>query len=261
MVTVGIDCGARSVKVALVRDGRLLTCVFEVAGGDIGAACEAAYRKALAEAGLSDDDVQYVVATGSGRRLVNFARQQVTEVGADARGAVAFFPEARTVIDVGAEEGRAIRCTAEGRVVDFVINEKCAAGAGVFVETMARVLEVPVEELGQLALKSEQQLRMNAQCAVFAESEVVSLLHARVAKEDIARAICEATATRVATMVRRLGLERECVLIGGMALNVGFVDALRRALGGGSLLVPEHPQFAGALGAALIAAQQLSLAE
>jgi benzoyl-CoA reductase subunit D len=165
------------------------------------------------------------------------------------------FPEARMVIDVGAEEGRAIRCNESAKVVDFAINEKCAAGAGAFTEAMARALELPIEELGSLSLQSTQAIPMNAQCAVFAESEVVSMIHNNVSKPDMARAVHDAIASRIISMVRKVGYERPVVLIGGMAKNVGFVESLKRGLELDDLRIPDEPEFCSALGAALAAAE------
>ena len=164
------------------------------------------------------------------------------------------YPDARTVIDVGAEEGRAIRCNPEGKVLDFALNEKCAAGAGAFTEAMSRALEVNIEEFGSMSLQSENAVPMNAQCAVFAESEVVSLIHQRTPKADIARAVHDAIASRITSMVRKIGFEPDVVLIGGVANNPGFLDSMRRDLET-EIMVPDNPEFVGALGAALAAAE------
>jgi len=207
------------------------------------------------QAGLKWIDIENVVATGAGKNEVKFKNDTATEVGADARGGVCLFPAARIVIDVGAEEGRAVRVNEKGKVVDFAINEKCAAGAGAFTEAMARALEVSLEEMGPLSLKATQAVPMNAQCAVFAESELVTLIHAKTPKPDMARAIHDAIADRIVSMVRRVGIESEVVLIGGVAKNVGFVDSLNRELGQ-EINIPEEPELVGALGAALIAADQ-----
>jgi len=161
-------------------------------------------------------------------------------------------PSVRTVIDVGAEEGRGIKVEG-GKVKDFVINERCAAGAGTFVEAMARALEVKVEDMGQMSLKSVNVIPMNAQCCVFAESEVVSLIHSKVSKEDVSRAIHDAIAGRISSMVLRIGVEKDVVLIGGCALNAGFLPPLEKELHT-SIIVPEFPEFVSALGAAVIAA-------
>jgi benzoyl-CoA reductase subunit D len=252
MIAAGIDAGAKTVKAVIVQDGKILGKGIILAGIDTKGAAEKAYDSALAEAGLSRARVENVVATGAGRKEVTFAKDSVTEVGADAKGAVSLFPSARTVIDVGAEEGRAVKADETGRVMDFAINEKCAAGAGSFTEAMARALEVKVEELGELSLKSTRPVPMNAQCAVFAESEVVTLVHSKIPKPDIARAVHDAIADRITSMVRRVGIQKEIVLIGGVARNVGFVKSLEEDLEG-KVLIPDAPEFVGAYGAALIA--------
>lgn len=257
MTTVGIDMGAKTTKVVILKDGRVVARCMVLTGFDQKEAAEKALAEALQQAGLRREDVKRMVATGVGRKAVPFAQDDVTEVRADARGAVFLFPAAKTVIDVGAEEGRAIKCTPEGKVADFAINEKCAAGAGTFVEAMARALELRLDDMGTLSLRSQKAVPMNAQCTVFAESEVVSLVHAKTPKEDIARAIHDAIASRITSMARRVGIEKDIALIGGVARNVGFVDALRRGLETDGLLIPEDPEFVGALGAALVAVPEV----
>jgi benzoyl-CoA reductase subunit D len=255
MITAGVDVGAKTVKVVVLDGDRPLARRLVLGGLDTASALEEAFAGALADAGTARGDLASVVATGAGRQEVALADDVVTEVTAAARGACFLRPTARTVIDVGAEEGRAVRCTEAGRVEDFAVNEKCAAGAGTFTEAMARALEVPLEELGRMALRSTQTVPMNAQCTVFAESEVVSLLHAKTPKEDISRAVHDAMASRITSMVRKVGFADDVVVIGGMAKNVGFVDAMKRSLET-EVVVPEEPEFVGALGAALIAAER-----
>jgi benzoyl-CoA reductase subunit D len=155
------------------------------------------------------------------------------------------------VIDSGAEDSRGIKCDG-GVVKDFATNDKCAAGAGAFTESMARALEVRLEEFGEISLQSKKTVPINAQCAVFAESEVVSLINSKTAKEDIARAVNDALAERVVAMVKRIGVEKDVVVIGGMAKNVGYLDGLKRGFKM-DVIVPEHPEFIGALGAAIAA--------
>ncbi len=255
MITAGVDCGSKNVRVLILKDGEILAKAMVPAGMDTAAAAQKAYEKALEGAGLEADDVEKIVATGAGRNELRFKNDMVTEVGADARGAIYLFPEARTIIDVGAEEGRAIKIDSQGKVVDFAINEKCAAGAGAFTEAMARALEVELDELGRLSLQSTQAIPMNAQCAVFAESEVVTLVHKKTAKPDMARAIHDAIADRITSMVRRVGIEEKIALIGGVAYNVGFVKSLEEDLET-KVLIPDSPEFVGALGAALVAADR-----
>jgi len=258
MITAGVDVGAKFAKVVILKDGQVVARAKTLVGFDVLKSASDVFEKALKEAGLSRGDVQRVVATGMGRNTVLHnqpinADEVVSEVVADAAGANQVVPTVKTVIDVGAEEGRGIKVEV-GKVKDFVINERCAAGAGTFVEAMARALEVKVEDMGPLSLKSANTIPMNAQCCVFAESEVVSLIHSKISKEDIAKAIHDAIAGRISSMVLRMGVEKDVVLIGGCALNPGFLPPLEKELHT-NIIVPEYPEYVSALGAAVIAAK------
>ncbi len=251
-VAAGIDIGAKTIKVVLLSGGTVRGRALVPAGIDTAAAIRQAFEQALTAAGLQRGAVAVYMATGTGRKTCPLTEREITEVGAAAKGINHLLKSCRTVIDVGAEEGRTIRCDEHGKVVDFAFNEKCAAGAGTFAEGMARALQVPLEELGPLSLKSQQAVQMNAQCAVFAESEVVTLIHAKTPREDIARAVLDAIASRIISMVRKVGFEKDLALIGGVARNPGFVEALKRGLQM-DVFVPEGPEYVGALGAALAA--------
>ena len=251
MIQVGIDVGAKFIKAVVVKDGNVVAREQVPTGFESKENAEKLFESIIKSAGISKDDVNSVTSTGSGRKVVDFATKSVTDVTASSRGAISLHANVKTVIDVGAEEGRSIRCNEEGKIVDFAINEKCAAGAGSFTEAMARALEIPLEEFGDLSLKSSKEIPMNAQCAVFAESEVVSLLHAKTPKEDIAKAINDAVASRITSMVRKVGFEKEIALVGGVAYNVGFINSLETDLQE-KIIVPENPEFVGAYGAALI---------
>jgi len=254
MITAGIDMGSKTIKVVIVKDGQIIGKSIKLAGFESRETAEAVFAEALDAAGISKDEIENIIATGAGRKNAPYTEHEITEVGSDVRGVHQLYPGARTVLDVGAEEGRAIRVTKDGKVMDFAINEKCAAGAGAFTESMSRALEVPITELGALSLQSTQTTPMNAQCAVFAESEVVSLVHAKTPKQDIARAVHDAIASRIVSLARKVGFEPDVVLIGGVAHNKGFVDSLARALES-KIIVPDEPEFLGAFGAALIAAE------
>ncbi len=259
MITAGIDVGAKFAKIVILKDGNVLASDKALVGFDVLKSATDLFEVLLKSSGVSRNDIKRVVATGMGRNAVHLkppinAEAVVSEVIADAAGAFHLVPAVKTVIDVGAEEGRGIKVD-QGKVRDFVINERCAAGAGTFVEAMARALEVDVKEMGPLALKSTKAIPMNAQCCVFAESEVVTLIHSKVAKEDISKAIHDAIAGRIASMVLRVGVEKDVVLIGGVALNPGFLPPLEKELRTG-IIVPDSPDFVGALGSALIAAEQ-----
>ncbi len=253
MITMGIDMGAKTIKVVLLKDNEVIAKSIVVTGFDVTKSANEAVEKALGEAGITKDDIAKVVATGAGEKLAPFYDDTRSVVGCDSLGAVYLHPGARSVIDVGAEEGRGMRCDETGKILDVGANEKCAAGAGAFTEAMSRALEVPLEELGDLSLKATEDVPMNAQCTVFAESEVVSMVHNNVPKENMAKAVHDAMASRITSMVRKIGFEKDVVLIGGVANNIGFVHSLNADLEL-EVVVPEEPEFVGALGAALAAA-------
>jgi len=253
MISAGIDVGGKNVHIVITKNGTILAKMGGPTGINKAEAAEKLYAEALKKAGLKREDVTRVVATGSSGPRVAFANGVIPDAAADARGVIKLIPSARTIIDVGGEEGRAIKISPEGKVLDFAINERCAAGTGTFVDTMSRALEVPVEEMAKLSLKSTQSIPMNAQCAVFGESEVVSLIHQKTSKQDIARAVHDAIAGRIGSVARIVGLEKDVVMIGGVAKNPGFVESLKRDLGM-EVKVPDDPDFVGALGAATAAA-------
>jgi predicted CoA-substrate-specific enzyme activase len=252
MITAGLDIGAKTVKIVILKDESIIGQTLVMAGYDVRGALNKAWDEVLPKAGIQMNQIDRIIATGAGRKEATLAHDQISEVSAAAKGAVFLNNKVRTVIDVGAEEGRAIKINVAGKVVDFAINEKCAAGTGAFTEAMARALEVTLEELGPLSLQSTQAVAMNAQCAVFAESELVSLVHAKTPKPDMARAVHDAIADRIVSMVRRVGMDKEVMLIGGLARNVGFLESLKRELET-EVIIPENPEFVSALGAALIA--------
>lgn len=255
MITAGIDCGAKNTKSVILKDGKIIGMGIVLTGFEQAEAVKASFEMALKDAGLSDKDVEHIGATGSGARAIQRADVNVTDLKAMAAAANYFFPSSRTVADVGAEEGRAAKCDEKGNVVDFTINEKCAAGAGAFIEAMGRALETPLTEMGPLALSSDKAITMNAQCTIFAESEVVGLIHAKTALKDISKAIHDAMASRIVSMIRRIGVNPDIVMIGGVAYNPGFVAALQRELGVDKIHIPDNPEFGAAVGAAVVAAK------
>jgi len=256
MITIGIDLGTQSVKAVILKDGVVLSRGQAFSGFDPAKAAEQAVAEALKKAQLSLKDVKHVTATGSGMDMAPYANSTISMMSADAKAGVHIFSKARTIIDVGAEEARAVKCGEKGIMMDFVVNERCAAGAGAFIEAMARALEVKLEEMGPLSLKAERASPINATCVIFGESDVVSLIHRQESKPEIARAIFDAMADRVSSMVYRLGVNPDVVLVGGVAKDVGFVASLKRKLGI-DILIPEYPEFIGALGAALVAASRV----
>jgi benzoyl-CoA reductase subunit D len=255
MISTGIDMGTQRVKVAILKDNEIIAQNQNFSGFEPAKGAKQTFEEALKSAKLSSEDVKHITATGAGVGMVSFANSTISMMGADARAGAFFFSSARTVIDVGAEDARAVKCDQKGRMLDFIVNARCAAGAGTFIEAMARALEVEIDEMGVLSLKAERASPINASCVIFAESDVVSLIHKEEPKTEIARAIFDAMAERISSMVRRLGITQDIVLIGGVAKDAGFVASLRRRLGM-ELLIPEKPIFAGAVGAALIAAKR-----
>jgi predicted CoA-substrate-specific enzyme activase len=249
MIVAGIDVGGKNLHIVIKKDAQILGKIAGPTGIKKAEAVEQLYDEVLKKAGLARKDVERVVATGSSAKRVAFANASIPDAAADARGVIKLIPTARTVIDVGAEEGRAIKISPEGKVLDFAINEKCAAGTGTFIEAMSRALEVSVDEMSKITLQSTQTLSTNAQCAVFGESEVVSLIHQKTPKPDIARAVMNAISGRIGSVARIVGLEKDVVMVGGMAKNAGFIDSLKKTIEM-DVKVPEDPDYMGALGAA-----------
>jgi bzd-type benzoyl-CoA reductase Q subunit len=255
MISTGIDVGARNVKVVIVDDGKVLAKCMVPTGFDPPVSASDALRKAIELSGLPESEIKQIIATGVNAEMVSHATGKVSMVRAMARAGTYLFPSARTVIDVGAEDARAVKCDEKGTIADFVANDRCAAGAGAFIESMTRALELKLEEMGALSLKSDKAIPMNAQCVVFGESEVVTLIHQQTSKANIARAVYDAMSDRISSMVRRLGVNLDIVLIGGVAKDIGLIASLKRNLGV-ELLIPEEPEYASALGAALSSATE-----
>jgi benzoyl-CoA reductase subunit D len=254
MTVAGIDVGGKNVHIVITQEGKILAKAMAPSGINKAAAAEKLYDQTLKQARLRREDVSRVVATGGSGKRVTFASGYIPDAAADARGVIKLVPSARTVIDVGAEEGRAIKISAEGKVLGFATNGRCAAGTGTFVDTMARALEIPVEEMARISLDSDRSIPMNAQCAVFGESEVISLIHQKIARKDIARAVHDSIAGRVGSVARIVGLEPDIVIIGGMARNAGFVASLKRDTKV-DITIPADPDYVGAIGAADAAAE------
>ncbi len=251
----GIDIGSISTEVVIVdADGKIAGYAIELSGAESAKALERALVRALEQAGLKREDLLAKVATGYGRERAE-AEYKVTEITCHARGVAQLYREARTVIDIGGQDSKAIRLDLNGKVANFQMNDKCAAGTGRFLEVMARALEVEVGEMGALEKKSRKQLRVSSVCTVFTESEIVGLLARGEQREDIIKAVHDSVAERVYGLVSRIGIEPEIALTGGVAKNGGVVRALAEKFGR-ELLVPEEPQIMGAYGAALIAAER-----
>jgi benzoyl-CoA reductase subunit D len=255
MITAGIDCGAKNTKTIILKDREIVGKGMILTGFEQEKAVAESLEQAIKDAGIAKDDIRKIYATGTGRKVVKIADDTVDEIKAMGKGANFFYPDARTVIDVGAEDSRAAKIDEKGNPVDFAINEKCAAGAGTFIEGMARALEVGIEEMGPLCGQSDKKIPMNAQCVIFAESEVVGLIQAKTGKPEISRAIHDAMAGRVASIIRRIGINEDIAMVGGVGYNPGFISALKRELKVDTIHIPHEPEFGSAVGAAIIAAE------
>jgi len=254
-VFAGVDVGAVSTKVALIRDGAILDWAITSTGADAAAAALKSFRTALRNASLARRSVRKVAATGYGRNAVHFADKVYTEIACHARGACSLFPGTDTVIDIGGQDCKIISVR-DGAVLDFVMNDRCAAGTGRFLEIMSQALETPLEQMGREGLRAGRgarpKIKITRTCTVFAESEVVSLLAQGKPKGDIILALHEAVAERILGMAHSFPIGRIVTLSGGVAKNEGVVRSLCRALGR-KLNIPEEPQIVGALGAAILA--------
>jgi predicted CoA-substrate-specific enzyme activase len=256
MISAGVDIGAQNTKVAILADGRMLAHSVVTSGIDIQAALSRALDEALLKAGIGRQAIEAIGATGMGKGNVPYAASIPSNSTASARGAQLFLPSARTVIDIGAEQSQVLTVDGSGRVLEVVRNDKCAAGAGAFLEEMASILQISVEELGALSLKSGKQIAMNSNCVVFAESEVISFLRNGGEPADIAWAVNDAVAARTFSMICGIPLKKDILFIGGVAKNEGVVRGLSHKLETEIVVLPE-PRVVGAAGAALLAAERL----
>lgn len=252
MKFAGVDIGSLTAKAVILDESDVVSTSLVLTGHNSRVAGRKALDLAMDDAGIRDSDLGHVIATGYGRLAVDFASEQITEITCHARGAHLRHPEARTVIDLGGQDSKAIAIDDRGKVRDFVMNDKCAAGTGRFLEVMASALEVELDELGRISLESESPAKISSVCTVFAESEVVSRVAEGVDKVDIVAGIHQAIASRIYAMAARIPVEEKVVMTGGVARNEGVVKALERKFST-DFIVPEMPQHIGALGAAIIA--------
>jgi len=255
MYYAGLDIGSTMTKVVVVDDqGGVINYILGPTGPEHRPLANMVMQRVLEECGLTIDDVGYIVATGYGRVSVPFADSQTTEITCHARGVNKIFPEAGTVIDIGGQDCKAIQIK-EGRVKNFVMNDRCAAGTGRFLEIIAESLGLELGELGQLASQAEEKIKISNICTVFAVQEIMAYLAQGIAREAIIAGLLEGIAIRVFNMASKIGLLREVVVTGGGAKNEGLIRELRRQIGM-EVYVPEEPLITGALGAALIAREK-----
>lgn len=258
MITAGVDVGSLSGKAVILEDNRIVSWGLVPTGPDSSATAKEAMDMALQKGGLAMDSIQFVVSTGYGRVVVPFAQRNVTEISCHAKGANFFFPGVRTILDMGGQDCKAIRCDAAGKVVNFAMNDKCAAGAGRSMEVMADLFQIPLAEMGPLSLQVVNgEVSVSSTCTVFAKSEVLAHLRQGVPKNDILAGLCAALATRVYGLLKRVGIEPEFVISGGIAKNTGVVTRVEQKVGLKANICFE-PQIVGALGAAIFARDMLT---
>lgn len=257
MITGGCDLGSATSKAVLLKDGKIIASEVIPSGQRPESIATEVLNRALKKAGLSSlDDLDYLVGTGYGRLKVPCAQENVSEITCHMRGAYFLWPKVKTVIDMGGQDCKAIGSVGNGKVRDFVMNDKCAAGTGRFLEAMARVLECGIDGLSELALKAENPSTISSQCSVFAESEVITLLNGGVEVSDIAAGVLKSVARRVSALARRVGLNDDIVITGGCAKSEALVNTLEEKLGKTIWRLGDDPQIAGALGAADIAQER-----
>lgn len=245
----GIDIGSSITKVVIIgRD--IIVSLSRPTKPEHRRMAHKVMEEAISQSALSFKDISYIVATGYGRINVPFADKQVTEISCHARGVYHILPTVKTIIDIGGQDSKGIKLK-DGKVINFVMNDKCAAGTGRFLEVMAEGLGVRLEDLGGLSLRAKKIVKISNTCTVFAEQEVISQLANGECVEDLIAGIHEAIATRIFGMVNRLKVERDLAVTGGGAKNIGLIKALERKFNS-SVLIPPDPLITGALGAALI---------
>lgn len=256
MLVAGIDVGCGSTKCVILDEANVVRGRgLARTKADFEQVSRAALDAALGEAAVGQDDLTYVATAGLGRYSVSFRDIQITDLTCAARGAHYLFPVTRFVLDMGAQSTRAIRLTEAGRVKEFHMNEKCAAGSGGFLERVGKYLEVPVEEMGEISLKSRAPTTISSVCAVLAESEIINHVSEGQSVEDIIAGIHFSLADRAMLQLKRVGLNGELTFVGGVARQPGMVRAVREKFGV-PVNVPEHPEFVVALGAALLGLQR-----
>ncbi|MCX7982049.1 MAG: acyl-CoA dehydratase activase [Syntrophales bacterium] len=254
MYTMGIDVGSITTKAALIKDETVLGTKVVFTGYKVESAVQRVMNELLGSLDVKLQDVQAIWATGYGRKSVSIAEKTITEIMGHAAGAYFFDPTVRTVIDIGGQDSKGISVDEKGRVVNFIMNDKCAAGTGRFLEVMARALEVDLEQFEEMSFQSNRPAKISSLCTVFAESEIISLITTGEKRENIIAGLHQSIALRVASMLSRLEIKEKVLMSGGVAKNRGVVKALEQVLGV-PIITSEYAQELGAIGAAILAAR------
>lgn len=259
MIVAGFDLGSATSKIVIVKDDHLVSYSIFSSSARPETTANMVLNDALKKAGLkSIDNIDYIMGTGYGRLKIPFLNANMSEIACHARGAVSLRSTVRTIIDIGGQDCKAISVNDKGKVIEFAMNDRCAAGTGRFFESMSRAMECTLEDISSSANQGPNPVNISSQCSVFAESEVVSLIYDGIAFENIIAGINNSVACRLISMINKVGLTEELVLTGGCAKNSGLAMAIERLLGIKPKLLPIDPQLIGAIGAALFAIEKLS---
>jgi predicted CoA-substrate-specific enzyme activase len=263
VITAGIDIGSLSADAVILEfageedKGQILGYSIIRTGGDSAETAKKCMDLAVKNANIAFEDIEYIVSTGYGRVIVPFSHRNITEISCHAKGANWVFPSAHTVLDMGGQDCKVMACNDTGKVTNFVMNDKCAAGAGRSMEVMAQLVGVPLESIGKLSLETvDKPATITSTCVLFARSEVMELLRNGVHKNDILAGACQALTSRVLTLLSRSKAEEDLVISGGIAKNIGITSRVEEQLGL-KAKIPQEPQIIGALGAAIFAKDTL----
>jgi predicted CoA-substrate-specific enzyme activase len=253
---LGIDIGSAASKGIALNERGVLGSFECPSGGDFKLTAEKVKEELFSQMGVSSKDISRTVATGFGSKSVTFADEVKPDIVCQGKGVFSLLPSVKTVIDVGDLYTKVLRINSNGSVHSFLLSGKCAGGSGRILQVIAKVLQIKVEEIGELSLKSQKRVEFNTGCAVFAESEAISRLSQEVKKEDLLAGIHRALAAQIESLVERMGVELDVAIVGGGARDVGLVQALKE-IRGHDVLVPQNPHMTAALGAAIIARDSL----
>jgi predicted CoA-substrate-specific enzyme activase len=252
-VTAGIDIGSTTSKAVILADGKIASFFIGPSTVNPRKTARMVYQEALSIAGINEEQVDHIIGTGYGRAKVDFAHENVSEISCHAKGSHYLLPTVRTIIDIGGQDTKAISIDGSGRVREFAVNDKCAAGTGRFLDFMARTMDLEIEDMVRIHFEEGEPAMISSMCSVFAESEVINLINEEVPLPSIIKGLHKSIVDRISTLARRVGLEEDIVVVGGVAKNRGVVETLTNTLAYKFASLPENvdPQSIGALGAAV----------
>jgi (R)-2-hydroxyacyl-CoA dehydratese activating ATPase len=256
MITAGCDIGSLTAKAVILKDGKIIASEVILASTQPEKSANEVMKRTVDKAGIKREDIEYCIGTGYGRKHIPFMNSLESEIACHGRGAVWQVPSARTVVDIGGQDAKAIRIDEKGNVGRYIYNDKCASGTGRFLEIIADSLDIKLDDMGAISGRSKEKLTLSNQCVIFAETEIISLVNEGKEIADIISALHQAVANRAASLAKSILVVPDAVMTGGVAKNSGMFSAMERALGV-KLHRVENPQINGALGAAIFAADKV----